>query len=152
MCVGRGRSTENLPEIKNEVVPRTQFALVPRKGIGLSLLIDTAMATVEDFEKLDIRVGKIVAVEEFPEAEKPAYKLSIDFGPEVGVKHSSARVSGLYTRAQLQGRLVICVTNLPPRQIGPFSSEVLTTGFYRSDGAVVLAVPEQDAPLGARLG
>ena len=109
------------------------------------------MATIEDFEKLDIRVGKIVEVQDFPEAKKPAYKLRIDFG-EFGIKSSSARIVDLYTKEELQGRLVVCVTNLPPRNIGPFVSEVLTCGFYREDGSVVLAVPDKDAPLGARLG
>ena len=109
------------------------------------------MATIEDFEKVDIRVGKIIEVQDFPEAKKPAYKLRIDFG-ELGIKSSSARIVDLYTKEELQGKLVVCVTNFPPRKIGPFVSEVLTCGFYREDGAVVLAVPEKDAPLGARLG
>lgn len=109
------------------------------------------MATIEDFEKLDIRVGKIVDVQEFPEAKKPAYKLRIDFG-EIGVKSSSARITDLYPKEELLGKLVVCVTNLPVRKIGPFESEVLTTGFYREDGAVVLAVPDKDSPLGAKLG
>jgi len=108
------------------------------------------MATVEDFEKLEIRVGKIISVEDFPEAKKPAYKLKIDLG-EIGIKSSSARITDLYTKEDLKDRLVVCVTNLPPRKVGPFVSEVLTCGFYREDGAVVLAVPEQEAPLGARL-
>ena len=110
------------------------------------------MATIVDFEALDIRVGKILTVEDFPEAKKPAYKLSIDFGPQVGVKKSSARVTNLYTKEELVGKLVICITNFPARQIGPFISEVLTTGFYREDGSVVLAVPDKEIPLGARLG
>ena len=109
------------------------------------------MATLEDFEKLEIRIGKIIDVQDFPEAKKPAYKLRIDFG-EFGTKSSSARIVDLYTKEELRGRLVICVTNLPPRKIGPFLSEVLTTGFYREDGSVVLAVPDKDAPLGAKLG
>ena len=109
------------------------------------------MISIEDFEKVELRVGLIVSAEDFPEAKKPAYKLSIDLG-EVGIKRSSARITDLYTKEQLVGKLVICVTNLPMRKVGPFESEVLTTGFYRADGAVVLAVPEQDAPLGARLG
>jgi len=109
------------------------------------------MATIEDFEKLDIRVGKIVDVQDFPEAKKPAYKLRIDFG-ELGIKSSSARIVDLYTQEELLGKLVVCVTNFPPRKIGPFISEVLTTGFYREDGSVVLTVPDKDAPLGAKLG
>ena len=109
------------------------------------------MATIEDFENIDIRVGKIVDVQDFPEAKKPAYKLRIDFG-ELGIKSSSARIVDLYTQEELLGKLVVCVTNFPPRKIGPFISEVLTTGFYREDGSVVLTVPDKDAPLGAKLG
>ena len=104
----------------------------------------------EEFEKIELRVGKIVEVEDFPEARKPAYKLRIDLG-EHGVKSSSAQITTLYTKEDLLGRLVVCVTNFPPRQVGPFMSEVLTTGFYREDGAVVLAMPEREVPLGSRL-
>lgn len=109
------------------------------------------MATIQDFEKIDIRVGKIIQVDDFPEAKKPAYKLRIDFG-ELGIKSSSARITDVYKKEGLMGKLVICVTNLPPRKIGPFVSDVLTTGFYRTDGLVVLAVPDMDALLGGRLG
>jgi len=104
----------------------------------------------EDFEKVELRVGKVIEVQDFPEARKPAYKLKIDFG-EFGVKASSAQITTLYTKEELLGKLVVCVTNFPPRQVGPFMSEVLTTGFYREDGAVVLAQPEREVPLGARL-
>jgi tRNA-binding protein len=110
------------------------------------------MATIDEFVQLDIRVGRIVSAEDFPEARKPAYKLSIDFGPEIGMKRSSARITDLYTKTELVGKLVIGVTNLPSRKIGSFESEVLTTGFYRDDGAVVLAVPDKDITLGAKLG
>lgn len=109
------------------------------------------MATIEDFEKIDIRVGKVIEVQDFPEAKKPAYKLRIDFG-EFGIKSSSARIVDLYAKEELVGKLVVCVTNFPPRKIGPFISEVLTTGFYRDDGSVVLAVPDKEASLGAKLG
>lgn len=109
------------------------------------------MATIDDFQKLEIRVGRIAAVEEFPEARKPAWKLSIDFGPEIGIRRSSAQITANYGQQELVGRLVLGVTNLPPRQIGPFVSEVLTLGFADADGKVVLAVPERDVPLGARL-
>lgn len=109
------------------------------------------MATIEDFGKVDIRVGKIIGVEDFPEAKKPTYKLRIDFG-EFGIKTSSARIVELYKKDELIGKHVVCVTNFPPRKIGPFLSEVLTTGFYREDGSVVLAVPDKEIKLGAKLG
>lgn len=109
------------------------------------------MATIDDFQKLEIRVGRIVAVEEFPEARKPAWKLSIDFGPEIGIRRSSAQITAHYGQDELVGRFVLGVTNFPPRQIGPFVSEVLTLGFADADGKVVLAVPERDVPLGAKL-
>ena len=108
------------------------------------------MATIEDLEKLDLRVGKILEAHDFPEAKKPAYKLLIDFG-DFGTKTSSSGIIDLYTKEELVGKLVVCVTNLPARKVGSFVSEVLTTGFYRRDGAVVLAVPDKVVPLGAQL-
>lgn len=108
-------------------------------------------ATINDFEKLEIRVGKIVKVEYFPEAKKPAYKLWIDFG-ELGVKTSSAQVTNLYTKDDLKEKQVICVINFPSRKIGPFVSEVLTTGLYRDDNSVVLIVPDKEIKNGAKLG
>jgi tRNA-binding protein len=104
----------------------------------------------EDFVRVDIRVGRIVAVEDFPEARKPAWKLRIDFGPEVGEKRSSAQITN-YGRDELEGRLVLAVVNFPPRQIGPFVSEVLTLGTYRGD-SVLLVDPASDAKPGDRLG
>ncbi|MEW4487404.1 tRNA-binding protein [Thalassoglobus sp. JC818] len=104
-----------------------------------------------DFERVELRVGKIVAVHDFPEARKPAYRLEVDFGEEIGIKKSSAQITGLYTKEELHGRLVIGVTNFPPKQIGPVRSECLVTGFVREDGQVVLAVPDQDVPLGSKL-
>jgi tRNA-binding protein len=110
------------------------------------------MATYDDFSKLDIRVGKIVTVEDFPEARKPSYKLKIDFGGEVGVKTSSAQLVKHYTKDQLAGRLVLGVVNFPPRQIGPFMSEVLTLGVPDSEGECVLVIPDGDeAAMGGRL-
>lgn len=103
-----------------------------------------------DFEKVDLRVGTIVDVQDFPEARKPAYKLQIDLGPELGVKRSSAQVTHFYTKEQLLGRQVLCVVNFKPKQIGPYLSEVLTTGFILKEG-VILAVPERSVPNGAKL-
>ena len=104
-----------------------------------------------DFEKVELRVGTIVEVEDFPEARKPAYKLKVDFGAEIGMRKSSAQITDLYTRDELLGRQVLAVINFPPKQIGPVRSECLVTGFHREDGAVVLARPDSDVPNGARL-
>jgi tRNA-binding protein len=111
----------------------------------------TANISYADFERVDIRVGRIVDVQDFPEARKPAYRLRIDFGGEIGVKKSSAQVTKHYTREQLLNRLVVAVVNFPPRQIGPFMSEVLTLGVPDPEGGVVLLMPERDVPLGGRM-
>ena len=109
------------------------------------------MATIEDFEKLDIRVGKIIEVNDFPEARKPSYKLKIDFGEEIGIKKSCAQLVKNYSKADLEGRLALCVVNFPTRQIGPAISEVLTLGVPDEYGRCVLIEPERDVPIGARL-
>ncbi len=110
------------------------------------------MATFEDFLKLDIRVGRVLKVLDFPEARKRAYKLEIDFGPEIGVKWSSAQITAHYSKEELVGRLVLGVVNFPPRQIGPFMSEVLTLGVPDENGEVVLLEPENEkAVVGGRL-
>ncbi len=110
------------------------------------------MATYEDFSKLDIRVGKIVAVEEFPEAKKPAYKLTIDFGSEIGTKKSSAQVKKYYAKDTLMNKIVLGVVNFPPKQIGPFISECLTLGVPDEDGQCVLISPNNEhAVIGGKL-
>jgi tRNA-binding protein len=110
------------------------------------------MITWADFEKVELRVGVILEAENFPEARKPAYKLRVDFGEEVGIKRSSAQITDIYSREELIGKQVIGVVNFPPKQIGPILSECLICGFYRPDGAVVLAVPDQPVDKGAKLG
>ncbi len=110
------------------------------------------MATIDDFQKLDIRVGKIIAVEDFSEARKPSYKLTIDFGPEIGIKRSSAQLVKHYKKEKLVGKKILGVINFPPRQIGPFLSEVLTLGVPDSDHECILVVPDtEDAIIGGKL-
>jgi tRNA-binding protein len=111
----------------------------------------TPPITFDDFLKVDIRVGRIVAVEPFPQARKPAFKLSIDFGPEIGTKRSSAQITVNHTPEDLVGTLVLAVVNFPPRQIGPFLSEVLTLGLPDANGDVMLIRPDRDVPVGGRL-
>ena len=109
------------------------------------------MATYGDFEKLDVRVGKIIEVEDFPEARKPSYKLKIYFGEEIGIKKSCAQLPQNYSKEELKDRLVLGVVNLPPRQIGPAVSEVLTLGVPDKDDNCILIEPTKDVPLGGRL-
>ena len=110
----------------------------------------TAPITFDDFLAVDMRVGRVVSVDEFPEARKPAWKLTIDFGPDLGTKRSSAQITN-YSAEQLLGRLVVAVVNFPPRQIGPFMSEVLTVGASNEAGEVILLAPDAEVPLGSRI-
>ncbi len=112
------------------------------------------MQTIEwsDFDKVELRIGTIIDVEDFPEARKPAYILKVDFGNEIGIKKSSAQITNLYNREELLGTQVLGVVNFPSKQIGPIRSECLVTGFYRDDGAVVLARPDSSVPNGTKLG
>ena len=112
--------------------------------------MSSAEIVYDDFAKVDMRVGRIVEVEDFPEARKPAWKLTVDFGSEIGIKRSSAQITN-YSREELEGRLVVGVVNFPPRQIGPVRSEVLVLGASDSEGRVILLAPDSDVPLGARI-
>ena len=104
-----------------------------------------------DFTKVELRVGRVIAAEVFAEARKPAYKLQIDFGPEIGVLKSSAQITALYTPESLISKQVVAVVNFPPKQIGPLMSECLVTGFHDTEGKVTLCVPEHEVPLGSKL-
>src|SRR6266481_4058076 len=106
--------------------------------------VEVACLSYAEFERVDIRVGRVVGVQDFPEARKPAYKLRIDFGAELGIRKSSAQATTHYSKTDLQNRLVLAVVNFPPKQIGPFMSEVLTVGVPDADGAVILVMPERD--------
>jgi tRNA-binding protein len=112
---------------------------------------EPAPLSYAEFVRVDIRVGRVVAVDDFPEARKPAYKLRIDFGGEIGVKKSSAQATKHYSKDALLNRLVVAVVNFPPKQIGPYMSEVLTLGVPDGEGGVVLLVPERDVPLGGQM-
>jgi tRNA-binding protein len=118
------------------------------EDIGHSIDDTNVTATMDDFQKIEMRVGRVLAVEDFPEARNPSYKLIIDFGPH-GTRRSSAAVRRWYEKAELVGRLVVCVTNFPPRRIATFDSEVLTLGAINADGRVVLLRPDDDAELGS---
>ncbi|MFK7863850.1 MAG: tRNA-binding protein [Pseudohongiellaceae bacterium] len=104
-----------------------------------------------EFEKVELRAGTVLSVDEFPEARRPAWKLTIDFGPDIGVKKSSAQITVLYEREDLVGRQIVAVVNFPKKQIGPFMSECLVTGFSNSDGAIVLIAPDSPVPNGSKL-
>lgn len=109
------------------------------------------MANFSDFEKIDIRVGRVISVEDFPEARKPMYKITVDFGSEIGMKRSAVGATENYTKEKLQGKLVLGLVNLPPKQIGPFTSEFLTLGVSDESGHCVLVSPDAEVPLGGKL-
>jgi tRNA-binding protein len=112
---------------------------------------ESAPLSYAEFQRVDIRVGRVIDVQDFPEARKPAYKLKIDFGEAVGIRKSSAQVTKYYSKDALLNRLVLAVINFPPKQIGPFMSEVLTLGVPDAEGAVVLLTPEREVPIGGRM-
>ena len=112
---------------------------------------DSDTISWDDFMRVDLRVGTIISAEEFPEARRPAYKLQVDFGEEIGIKKSSAQITALYDRESLVGKQVLAVINFPPKQIGPVMSECLVTGFHNTEGEVVLTMPTAAVPNGSRL-
>jgi len=113
--------------------------------------MQTMQISWDDFQKVDLRIGTIVEATAFPEARNPAYKVKIDFGSEIGIKKSSAQITNLYTLEELLGKQVLAVVNFPPKQIGPYMSECLITGFHNENNDVVLAIPEFNVPNGSKL-
>lgn len=119
--------------------------------VSTHMTAEPAHLSYAEFQRVDIRVGRVVAVDDFPEARKPAYKLRIDFGDGIGVKKSSAQATKYYSKSELLNRLVVAVVNFPPKQIGPYMSEVLTLGVPDGADGVVLLLPERDVPIGGRM-
>lgn len=113
--------------------------------------VNLELISWKDFEKVELRIGRVLKAEQFPEAKKPAYILHIDFGDEIGMKKSSVQITQQYRPQELEGKLIVGVVNFPKKQIGPLMSECLVTGFHNADGEVVLCVPDKEAPLGAKL-
>lgn len=112
---------------------------------------ESGIITWQEFHNVDLRAGTITSVEDFPKARKPAYKVTVDFGPEIGTRRTSAQITAHYSMQELVGRQVIGVVNFPPKQVRPFMSEFLIVGFYRKDGSVILAIPDKSVPNGAKL-
>jgi tRNA-binding protein len=150
--IWKGSGSNQAPYPDGQAHNRAQLA-PPRRFVSCfdAMTAEPAPLSYAEFERVDIRVGRIILVEDFPAARKPAYKLRIDFGGDIGVKRSSAQATTHYTKEQLLHRLVVAVVNFPPKQIGPYLSEVLTLGVPDGAGGVVLLVPEQEVPLGGRM-
>src|SRR5262249_43450462 len=145
-AIDRGRS--ELADIAHSTsADPAENAPLTRRRVSTGA-ISCRMITIAEFERVDVRVGRAARAGGVPEARKPAYKLLIDFGPAIGTRRSSAQLTQRYGRADLEGRLVLAVVNFPPRQIGPFMSDVLTLGVPDADGATVLVIPDRDVPLG----
>jgi tRNA-binding protein len=142
----RGRIAPILPRIEGELARNRELLS------DFQTMSDAAARlSYAEFQRVDIRVGRVVDVQDFPEARKPAYKLWIDFGAPIGVRQSSAQATKYYSKESLRGRLVVAVVNFPPKQIGPFMSDVLTLGVPDGDGGVVLLTPEREVPIGGRM-
>jgi methionyl-tRNA synthetase len=138
-------------KIEDDVIEKQVAKLLATKPKIENVKSETQMATIDDFKKLDIQVGKIIEALDFPEAKKPAYKLKIDFGKEIGIKNSSAQITKNYTKEQLKGKLILAVVNFPPRKVGPFISEVLTLGVPDKNNETILVEPGKDAEVGGKL-
>ena len=138
-------------KIEDDIIEKQIAKLQSTKSETQNPKTEIQMASIDDFKKLDIRVGKIIEVNDFPEAKKPAYKLKIDFGKEIGTKNSSAQITKNYTKEQLKGKLILAVVNFPPRKVGPFVSEVLTLGVPDKNNETILIEPEKDVEVGGKL-
>ncbi len=148
-----GKKRENCLRVSRVKTPAARQRRVD-EVIALLLAersLQTGVITWQDFERVDLRAGTITAIDDFPEARKAAYKVTVDFGPKIGTKRTSAQITANYTKKELVGRQIIGVINFPAKQIGPFLSQFLIVGFYRDDGSVILAVPDQAVPNGAKL-
>lgn len=138
-------------KIEDDIIEKQVAKLQATGSKQTAASTQVALATIDDFKKLDIRVGRIIEALDFPEAKKPAYKLRIDFGKEIGIKNSSAQITKSYTKEQLKDKLVLAVVNFPPRKVGPFISEVLTLGVPDKNNETTLVEPGKDAEIGGKL-
>ncbi len=138
-------------KIEDDIIEKQIAKLQSTKSEIVNPKSEIQMATIDDFKKLDIRVGRIIEVNDFPEAKKPAYKLKIDFGKEIGTKNSSVQITKNYTKEQLKGKLILAVVNFPPRKVGPFVSEVLTLGVPDNNNETILIEPGKDVEVGGKL-